>query len=693
MKLYIDRDSNPSSSLRNGYLTSGQKSLDPVFYGDVLKLDIHLVNELGELLVDRDLHSVSFLITDGTSNLISTQTLNYNGLSFSSNVDFGTSEMQTFLDGVEERNAIVEIQDIKNGTTKTIFQGSIKLRNRFSVFQDITLNDPIAPTLISVFEVLAPLNPSLVDAETTPQNPSSLSLNISPIEPSSISVSEIASSLPSSPSAVNVSLVIGTIPANPSNISIDNSPANPSLITTNTTAIAPSSLSVGRLANVPSNLTITSTPNAPTETIFSDYLLPWTWNGSQVYVPQAYVFEGTQDFAVLNDKVFVWDGLTLENGAPVYECSGSNCQTHATGGIERIYASSVTATTISWNLYFRNTNQSIYQTSGIGFTEENFSFYETTITGTLGSIKFLPTNVSLPDVPSLVTAEKFALPPSLVNAVEVSYSQDPFFDVTQFNGYGETIILLQQYYLRGDDPKFYPAGSILRTIGISPNSYPIRVEDPAFPRVTPYTTGANQNTGSWGWAYEIDRGIKWEFVDLNQYNLDLQARAVEEADLQVSGITDVTSLNGAYQQRTLDTAIQDSSLNYVFSNQEQGEFALYLGYWYKKILNSDCTLTTDEIYLFKSYRLDSNGNEYTNLQDGIRWSFATTHPLYMNTLNPQNYSQAELLAEAGILKDITPSGTGAGDSDPFNESFATELTSGSSCETKPSRPTNVSATI
>jgi len=689
MKLYIDKDANPSSSLRNGYLTTGQKAIDPVFFGDVVKLDIHLVNELGELLADREQHSIQFLITDGTTNLISLQTLNYNGLSFSSLVDFQTSELQTFLDGVEERKAIVEIQDVKNGTTKTIFQGSINLRNRFSTFQEITLLDPLEPSLVNVSEVLAPTAPSFVDAETTPQSPSNILLGGSPEAPTNLT----ALARPTAPSGIVVVELQGTIPANPSNISVDNSPASPSNLSALTNPLEPSNLSVGRLSNLPSHLTITSSPNAPTGTIFSDYLLPWTWNGTQVHVPQAYVFEGTQDFAVLNDKTFVWDGSTLENNAPVYECSGSNCQTHATGGIERIYASAVTATTISWNLYFRNTNQSIYQTSGIGFTEENFSFYETTIPGTLGSIKFLPTNVSLPDVPSLVTAEKFALPPSLVNAVEVSYNLDPFFDVTQFNGYGETIILLQQYYLRGDDPKFYPAGSILRTIGISPNSYPIRVEDPAFPRVTPYTTGANQNTGSWGWAYEIDRGIKWEFVDLYQYDLDLQARAVEEADLQVSGITDVTSLNGAYQQRTLDTAIQDSSLNYVFSNQEQGEFALYLGYWYKKILNSDCTLTTDEIYLFKSYRLDSNGNEYANIQDGIRWSFASTHPLYMNTLNPQNYSQAELLAEAGILKDITPSGTGSANLNPFNESFATQLTSGSSCETRPNRPTNVSATI
>lgn len=687
MKLYIDKDANPSSSLRNGYLTSGQKALDPVFFGDVVKLDIHLVNELGELLADREQHSIQFLITDGTTNLISLQTLNYNGLSFSSLVDFQTSELQTFLDGVEERKAIVEIQDVKSGTTKTIFQGSINLRNRFSTFQEITLLDPLEPSLVYVSEVLAPTAPSFVDAETTPASPSNILLGGSPEAPTNLT----ALARPTAPSGIVVAELQGTIPANPSNISVNNSPASPSNLSALSNPLQPSNLSVGRLSNLPSNLTITSSPNAPTGTIFSDYLLPWTWNGTQVHVPQAYVFEGTQDFAVLNDKIFVWDGSTLENGAPVYECSGSNCQTHATGGIERIYASSVTATTISWNLYFRNTNQSIYQTSGIGFTEENFSFYETTIAGTLGSIKFLPTNISLPDVPSFVDAEILPLAPNNVETAVVNYSQDPYFDVIGWDGYGKNIILLEPTQMAGDDWGItYPTGTILRTIGVHTLGYPIRAEDPNHPRHTPYSTGINQRTGAWNWFNVYDQGIQWQFVDLLEFDIDNHRRAIEEADLEVSGITAVSSVNGSYRKLSTITAIQDRSLDYIFDSTETGEFGIYLGEVYEKIINADCTLATSKIYLFKSYVLDENGNEYGTITQGIRWSFAETHPLYLNTLNPTQYDRE---TEASILLDVAITGTTHGEEDPFGQTFATELTSGSSCEPKPLRPTNVSATI
>lgn len=689
MKLYIDTDASPTTSLRVGYLTRGQKTIDPVFFGDVLNLDVHLCNGLGELLTDRENYSVSFLITDGTTSLIALQTLTYNGLSFNAVVDCRTSEMQSFLDDVETKNAFVEMQAIRSGTTRTIFQGQVQLRNRFSEFTEISLSNPLEPIQVSVLEVLAPNQPNLVTAETTPESPASVSLDVIPLAPTAIEVSRLIVNAPTPPTSVTATEIAGTLPSNPTNIQVLSlTPSSPLNVQALSTPLAPTSVSVGRLANQPTSLVVSSSPASPSTTIFSDYLLPWTWNGSQEYVPQAYVFEGTEDYADLNDKTFVWDGTTLENGAPVYECTGTNCQTDNSGDTERIFATSVTSTRIVWYLYYKV--PAGFSQSPTNYDQPNLSFHVMDVVGALGTLKFLPTNISIPDAPSSVVANQLPLAPVLANAVNVSYSQDPFFDVVGWNGYGEAVILLQSYRLQGDDPFDYPSGTILRTIGVASNSYPVRAEDPAFPRVIPYSVGANQNTGAWTWLYESTRGVKWEFVKLDEYALDLQARAVEEADLEVSGITDVTTLNGSYQQRSSQTLIQLEQDRFTFV--DQASWQSYSGYWYKKILNADCTLTTDEIYLYKSNRLDQNGNQYSNIQDGIRWTFASTHPLLLNGLPAQEYTQAEVEAEAGILKDITPTGTGSVSITPSTESWASELISGSSCETKPARPINVSAT-
>jgi hypothetical protein len=686
MKLYIDTDASPTTSLRVGYLTRGQKTLDPVFFGDVLNLDVHLCNGLGELLADREDYSVSFLITDGTTSLIALQTLTYNGLSFNAVVDCRTSEMQSFLDDVETKNAVVEMQAIRSGTTRTIFQGQVELRNRFSEFTEISLSNPLEPIQVSVLEVLAPNQPILVTADTTPESPALVSLDVIPLAPTAIEVSRLIVNAPLPPISVTATEIAGLVPSNPTNIQVSSlTPLSPSNVQALSTPLAPTSVSVGRLANQPTSLVVSTSPVSPSTTIFSDTLLPWQWNATTEYVPQAFVFEGTEDFADLNDKKFVWDGTTLENGAPVYECTGANCQTHTTGGTERIYASSVTSTTIAWNLFYKV--PAGFRTSGIGYTQPNLSFHLMDVVGALGTLKFLPTNISIPDAPSSVDANIIPLEPIATTASVVSYSQDLFFDTKDWDGYGKLVVLLQPITMAGDNwGQVYPTGTILRTIGVHTYGYPVRVEDPDFPRLTPYSTGINQRTGAWTWLNEYDQGIKWQFVDLTEFPVDNHRRAVEEAVVQVSGISDVTQVNGGYIQTSTLLAIQRRDLGFIYDASEQGSYGNYRGYTYKKVLNSDCTITSETIYMYKAYTLDSNGNPYSTDAEAVRWSFAETHPQFLNTLHPAHY---DIESEANILKTIATTGLGYGYDNPFSQSWATELTSGSNCEPRPLRPVSV----
>jgi hypothetical protein len=97
----------------------------------------------------------------------------------------------------------------------------------------------------------------------------------------------------------------------------------------------------------------------------------------------------------------------------------------------------------------------------------------------------------------------------------VVYTEDPNFNFpTDFSSSigAHEIVHLTQYYNQRFTPITYPPGTIWRTTGISTDQTQVRAEDPNYPRATPYTGGANAQTGNWAWFQISARGTNWEFA-------------------------------------------------------------------------------------------------------------------------------------------------------------------------------------
>lgn len=509
MNLYPSIDFPPRNNLTKSLQDNTRISLRPLFYGDNLDVVIYPKDNEGNF--PSQFEGATFTIAIGdltpTKEIYLEQTeVHSSGSSITTRFDLSLLEFKGATRDIIETDIQLEIQVTYSGVIETIVQATGTLRNQLLDRELVDLVAPVAPS-------------NIISSTATAPNPPEVPIAIaSPAEPSAIVVQNFALRTPVAPSFVSSELWFHP-----------DSPTPP----TGISAI------------------IRATSDAPTN-IERTTMEPWQWRSRSTRVPQAYKFVATGIFSKLNGKVFAWDGVSLENDAPVYKCASGSCVVSSTGGIERIRASRIYDTTIDWQLYYNsqggyfdgsNTNLGLVS-SNFPLGHENLSHYE----GGYGSssVKFIPTSLPIPAEVSNVTASVGPATPSDIDSKVQFYNYDTEFDHTDptWNGYNRKIILLASANLSNGGQ--FNAGYLLDTVGKGgTDNALLRVEDPANPRDRPFTV-QNQNTGYWSWFEFADRGTKWEFVILGDYEADAYKRKVQLASLKVDGLNN--NFDGYYQQ-------------------------------------------------------------------------------------------------------------------------------------------------
>ena len=333
MKLFVNTAADATANLTVSVQDVAAREMQSLFYGDYLPLEVTLHDGAGQTTASLANADISVAVGDletGVKYYTQTQTASGSVANFV--LDLAGASFETLTNGIESADATFEIQANIGSNSFTLHQSTVKIFNQILNKENVVLTEPAAPSNVAT-EIL-PL----------PEAPSEVVVASSPASPSNVQAEALAApeTEPAAPS--NVQVGIATVPLAPSNVTTQTSPAAPS----NVEAAA------GTI------------PAAPTQTLAAP-MLEWQFNGSPVQVPESYSFEGTQAFEGLNDKIFIWDGSTLENGAPVYVCSGDNCQS-GSNGIERIYANNVYSNAIEWRLYY-------HAVAGKSLTVQNGSTY------------------------------------------------------------------------------------------------------------------------------------------------------------------------------------------------------------------------------------------------------------------------------------------------------------------------------
>ena len=627
MNLYPSIDFPPRNNLTKSLQDNTRISLRPLFYGDNLDVVIYPKDNEGNFPSQFDGATFTIAIGDltPTKEIYLEQTVVHTGgASITTRFDLSLLEFKGATRDIIETDIQLEIQVVYSSVIETIVQATGTLRNQLLDRELVDLVAPVAPSNITSVTATAPNPPEIPIAIATPA------------EPSNIDVQNFAQRTPLAPSFVSSELWFHPdSPTPPSDISV----------------------------------IIRATSDAPTA-IERTTMEPWLWQSLQTRVPQAYKFEATGIFNKLNGKVFAWDGVSLENGAPVYKCSSGSCQVSSTGGIERIRANRIYSTSINWQLYYNseggyfdgsNTNLGL-TSSNFPLGHENLSYHEAGYGSS--TVKFIPTSLPMPASVSNLTASVAPAEPSVIDAKVQFYNYDTDFDHTDptWDGWYRKIILLASTSLTNGGE--FNAGKILDTVGKGgTNNALIRVEDPDNPRDKPFTIG-NQNTGYWTWFEFADRGTKWEFVILGDYQADAYKRKVEQATLKVD--KGASSLLSGYYQQTGYKGHFDT--NSYWKNDGFGTAGAE-AYLMEKTIDLDCTETTASNKRWLVKRL-YRGSDYISVY--IDWY--STFPLW---------GGSSISSELGEFND----------DDYSAEDWATLVTGATSCPVKPNQPNYITSTF
>ena len=215
MNIFPNINLDSTRNLTPSTLSNSSISLKPLFYGDILQIEIYPHDGQGNF--PAKFNGATFVVGIGT--LTKTpyleETITHSSGNFiTANFDLSTSGFEEATRGIEEISIKLEIEVSYGTKIETITQIDGRLRNQMLAKEVVTLVAPLEPSEVNAELGTLPLAPEQVEADTTPLEPEQVEADLYnaprlPLEPSEVIA--VYESEPDVPSEVNASVV--TAPA------------------------------------------------------------------------------------------------------------------------------------------------------------------------------------------------------------------------------------------------------------------------------------------------------------------------------------------------------------------------------------------------------------------------------------------------------------------------------------------------
>ena len=411
MKLFLNTARAATENLTVSVEDVTSKALPSLFFGDKLPLQVTVHNGQGQ--IDANYQAAVLTVAVGiltTQNRFFEQTVTASNAAANFTLDLSGADFDAQTLGLESTALTLEVQAVRDtGDMVQLPDVAYGIGSKVVLLQNFST--AVVGEIMEIVEMVYNPNQDVTHPKFRQANGNEffsqpavdgfgrgawwqivdIEQNSHTIHQSSVTVRNqmlnqqtVALDFPAAPSNVVIEKL--PVPETPSNVVLDISPAAPSNVIVARDAAAPSLVQPAKM-------------------------LDWNYNGTTVQVPEAYEFNATGQFAGLDTKKFVWDGVTLKNNAPVWECIGNSCGTSSYSPyIEQIYAQNVYSTEIVWRLYYYAVSGSFAGgNTNLGFNGSTlphnlFNFTGYKYTSGSSTVEFVPSSylTAAPNDPSNV---------------------------------------------------------------------------------------------------------------------------------------------------------------------------------------------------------------------------------------------------------------------------------------------------